>query len=510
VGLHWIGVVGAAASLVFRFRHSAGEERQQLKWLFLAAAIFGVALTTAIPTFGIHGPGEFKAVQTFVILSLLGLPVATGVAILRYRLYDIDIVINKALVYTALAGFITIVYLATVIGIGAIAGTPVIGIRGTFSLVLPIAATAIIAVAFQPVRERIQAFANRLVYGELVTPYEAMAGFSHRMAGALSLDEILPRMAEAAARGIRAKRSRVRVFLPGGGERSSTWPAEVETDTFDRILNISHRGEAVGEISVAKLTTDPITPAEEKLLADLASQGGLALHNVRLTEELQDRLETISAQAAELQASRQRIVAAQDSERRRIERDIHDGAQQPLVSIAVKLGLAKQLVTKDPRKAEDTLERLLVEANEAVETLRDLARGIFPPLLADQGLIAALNAYMQKRGVNGTINADGGFEAGRFDPGLEAAIYFCCLEAIQNATKHAHGSPIELRFSSSDGWLAFSVMDQGPGFDPKTVKAGSGLQNMVDRIEALGGTLEMVSAPGAGTAVKGRLPARVI
>jgi signal transduction histidine kinase len=507
LGLLGIGIIGSTASLIFRFRRSAGEERQQLKWLSLAAAVVAVPFTVS---FGALGPAFTgpKALETFVILALLGIPIAIGIAILRYRLYDIDIVINKALVYTALAGFITIVYVGAVIGIAALAGTPVIGARGTSGLILPIAATAIIAMAFQPVRERIQALANRLVYGEPVTPYEAMAEFSHRMAGALSLDEVLPRMAEAAARGIRADRSRVRVFLPGGGERSATWPADVEANTFDRIVTITHRGEVVGEVSVAKPPTDRITSAEEKLLSDLASQAGLALSNVRLTEELQERLGTISAQASELRASRQRIVAAQDSERRRIERDIHDGAQQQLVSMAVKLGLAKQLVTKEPTKAEETLEALRMEANEAVETLRDLARGIFPPLLADQGLVAALNGYMQKRSVRGTIQAHG-FEAARFDPGVEAAIYFCCLEAIQNATKHAPESPIELRFFSSDGWLEFSVSDQGPGFDPKTVKAGSGLQNMADRIEALGGQIKISSESGRGTRVGGRVPAKI-
>ncbi len=505
LSLYGMAVVVSAGSVFLRFRRASGVERQQLKWFALAAALVAIALTLSFTLAdpAAHPGEEWRGIDVVVILSFLSVPISTGIAILRHRLFDIDVVISKALVFGILAAFITVVYAVVVIGIGAIVGS---GSRA--NLFLSVAATALVAIAFDPARRRVRAFANRLVYGQRATPYEAMSEFSHRMAGALSPKEVLPRMAEAAARGVGATRARVRVFLPDDDERSAVWPAGEEA-MFVRTIAVDHQGGAVGEIAVAKPPSEPLTPAEERLLADLASQAGLALHNVRLTLELQARLDQISAQAAELRASRQRIVAAQDTERRRLERDIHDGAQQQLVSMAVKLRLAKQLIGRDPVKAEGILDGLGIEAAEAIDSLRDLARGIFPPLLADKGLVPALSAHIAKRELPARISAGDGLAAERFDPHVEAAVYFCCLEALQNAAKHAGGSLIELRIAHQDGWLEFVVKDAEPGFDPSSVRRGSGLRNMVDRVEALGGTLRLDSS-GLGTEIVGRIPVRPV
>jgi signal transduction histidine kinase len=234
---------------------------------------------------------------------------------------------------------------------------------------------------------------------------------------------------------------------------------------------------------------EPLTPAGENLIGDLASQAGLVLRNVRLIEELR--------------ASRQRLVAAQDEERRRLERNLHDGAQQELVALAVQLGMAQRLAEKESPTVSELLGQLQIQSTEALDNLRDLARGIYPPLLADQGLAAALVAQARKAPIPVTVETDG---VGRYPQDVEAAAYFCALEAVQNAGKYGGGAPAKITLAVDDGALVLRVADDGPGFDPMTVRPGSGLTNMRDRLEALGGTLEVVSAPGSGTVVVGRVP----
>jgi signal transduction histidine kinase len=266
--------------------------------------------------------------------------------------------------------------------------------------------------------------------------------------------------------------------------------------SFDRVFPVRDRGELLGALAVAKPPTDPLRPAEEKLLEDLASQAGLVLRNVRLTSELLLRLE-------ELRASRQRLVAAQDEERRRLERNIHDGAQQQLVALAVKLRLLEGMVGTNADKAVELAAELKDEATDALDTLRDLARGIYPPLLADKGLPAALEAHLRKVNLPAELATDG---VGRYPQEIEAAVYFCCLEALQNVAKYAEASRVAIRFAEHEGALEFRVVDDGRGFDPRSTPRGSGLQNMNDRVAALDGEVEIHSAVGRGTEVVGRIP----
>jgi signal transduction histidine kinase len=208
------------------------------------------------------------------------------------------------------------------------------------------------------------------------------------------------------------------------------------------------------------------------------------------------------ARLEELRASRQRLVTAQDQERRRLERNLHDGAQQHLVALKVKLGLAEMLVRRDPARAKQTLDELKSDADEALETLRDLARGIYPPLLADKGLRVALESQARKTTVPVKVEAD---TVGRYPQDVEAAVYFCVLEALQNIQKYAHASQVVIRVREGDGIVSFEVDDNGQGFDPAGVKRGAGLTNMEDRLDALGGALQVTSSPGHGTTVQGSL-----
>jgi signal transduction histidine kinase len=501
LGLYGIGLIGSAASLVFRFRRSAGEERQQLKWLAFASAIVAVALISSFGTVGPGGAERFKAIEMFVILSFLGVPVATAVAILRYRLYDIDLIINRTLVFAALAAFITAVYLGIVIGIGTLVGS-----RG--NLVLSVLATALIAVGFQPVRERARHLANRLVYGQRATPYEVLSEFSQRMGGYAS-EEVLAQMAHLLSEGTGASRAEIWLRVGTELQLAASWPAWSDSKLLrlpvtgeeapqipdsDAAFPVSYQSELLGVVSIRMPPAEPLTPVIEKLVSDLAFQAALILRNVRLL--------------AELRASRQRIVAAQDEERRRLERDIHDAAQQQLVALAVKAGLARNLLDRDTQKTARILDEIKIETNEIVETVRELARGVFPPVLAEKGIVSALRSDVTKMGINAKLETDSVGDA-RFNPQTEAAVYFCIREALQNASKHAPDTPITISFSFKNRSLEFSVRDQGPGFDPKTAKAGSGLQNMVDRIEALGGQLEILSEADRGTNVVGRVPAKI-
>jgi signal transduction histidine kinase len=505
--VYGFGIILAAISLIQRFRRARGEEREQMKWLATAGMFLALVLFASFTLGSSNVSGQDQIPGTFAVLVILGftsVPVATGVAILRYRLYDIDVVINKTVVLGALAAFISLVYVAIVVGIGAALG------RGNHAdPLLSILATAVVAVAFQPMRDRVQRFANRLVYGERATPYEVMTDFSHRIAGTVSVDEVLPQMAEAAARGVGGSWSRVRVFLPGGAERAVTWPPErAPGDVPSRAIEVLHQGEAIGEIAVAKPSGDPITPGEDRLLTDLASQAGLAMRNVRLTVELQDKLGQIAEQAKQLAVSRQRLVTARDAQRRQLERDIREGAQGQLLAIETKLGRATEQVEADPDAAVAILDDLGVEATAALEGLRDLARGIFPPLLAEEGVRAALEAHIRKTGARATIQVAPELRTARFDPDTEAAVYFCCVQGLQNVTRHAGDASAVVRLSETDGSLEFAIQDDGTGFEPRTTPKGMGLQIMLDRAEALGGTLSVESAPGGGTTVTGRVPVR--
>ena len=490
----------SVASLFVRYRHGGRDERQQLKWLIFAAAALVAFMALPVE----HGNGSWTDSIMGVLLAFV--PIACGIAILKHRLYDIDVVLNRAVVFGALGAFITAVYVGIVVGLGALLGQ---GDRANAGL--QIAATAVVALAFQPVRRRVQRIANRLVYGRRATPYEVMADFSHRMAGTLVVGEALPQMAEAAARGVGAEAGRVRLFLPGGGERVVTWPEDAPASVPTRAIEVRHLGEPIGEIAVTKAPGDALRPAEEALLQDLAAQAGLALHNVRLTDELEARLEELAVQADQLKTSRQRLVTARDAQRRGLERDIREGPRRQLTAIADGVAEARDLAVRDPDAAMGELDRLGERANDTLEGLRDLARGIFPPLLADKGVVAALDAHIRKVGAQATIEAYPGLAGMRFDDQTEACVYFCCLQALQNVLRHAGDTTAVVRLSAAGPRiLTFEVVDHGTGFDPAATDRGMGLQIMQDRVDALEGELLVTSAPGAGTTVTGRIPARAM
>jgi signal transduction histidine kinase len=310
-------------------------------------------------------------------------------------------------------------------------------------------------------------------------------------------------MAEAAARGLGASRARVQIYVPGAADRTVAWPPDALDAAFDRTTPVLHHGALVGEIAISKPLGESLTDTERRLLTDLAAQAGAALNGVRLGVELQARLQQISEQAGELRASRERIVSAQNAERRRLERDLHDGAQQHLVAMSVNLRMVREFIEADLPAARDLLTEVQAQASDALATLRDLARGIYPPALSDRGIAAALEAYLAKSHHGSALEVHPPDSVARYAPEVEAAVYFCVLEALQNCAKHTPAADVRVELHSESDRLRFAVADSGHGFDPTSVASGTGLQGMRDRLAAVGGQLEVRSAPGEGTAVAG-------
>jgi signal transduction histidine kinase len=495
-------VVGIFA-LALRYRRGSADERHQIKWLLFAVVLYGFGFgASLLPTLFGH---PIPLLQDVAVLGIVLVPVSAAIAVLRYRLYDIDVVISRTLVYGSLAAFITAVYVGIVVGVGTLVGS-----GGQPNLALSIVATGIVAVAFQPVRERVQKVANRLVYGKRATPYEVLSRFSERVAETYAGDEALPRMARVLAEGTGAERADVWLRSASTLRLSASWPEAAAAEEplavrdqvlpkvpgADRAVAVRHQGELLGALTVTKRVGESLTPIEETLLDDLANQAGLVLKNVGLTAELLARLE-------DLRASRQRLVAAQDQERRKLERNLHDGAQQNLVAIKVKLGLVEMLAERDPARAKAMLAELTIDTGDALETLRDLARGIYPPLLAEKGLGAALESQARKATLPVAVEVDG---IGRYSQETEAAVYFCVLEALQNVQKYAEATQATVRLGQVDGELRLEVQDDGKGFDVGSEKKGSGTQNMEDRLDALGGGIEIRSGIGEGTMLKGFIP----
>jgi signal transduction histidine kinase len=486
-------LVGSVLSMVLRFRRSSGVERQQIKWVALAVAFLASSfvLSTVASTIGLNGDLIDSIVSGIAFITL---PVAVAVAVLQYHLYDLDVVVKKALVAGALVLLVIAAYAAVVGLLGVITS----GNESSGSVFI---VALLLGLAFRPVTRFARRIADRVVYGRRATPYEVLTEFSERVGESYATEDVLGRMAQILGQATGAGSARVWLRLGPELRPAASWPSDAEpaaaafvasealpTIEGETVVEVRDRGELLGALSVAMPPSDPMNPSKERLVRDLASQAGLVLRNVRLVEELR--------------ASQRRLVRAQDQERRRLERNIHDGAQQQLVALSVKTRLARDLTARDPARAAEMLTQIDAEIQSAVDDLRDLARGIYPPLLIDKGLAAALDAQARRSPVPITIRADG---LGRYAPEVEAAVYFSCLEALQNVAKYAEASSTTVILAQTNGHLTFEVMDDGRGFDPTAERTGTGLQGIADRLGALHGEVTIRSEPGAGTRVRGRI-----
>jgi signal transduction histidine kinase len=533
-----IGVAGYA----MRCRDANATDRARLQWLgwgIVVAATITVAAAGSSVVVGV--PRHMDVVAA--VASLL-VPASLVAATFEAAVVVIDRVLVRTIVVAGLIAMIEIVYLLVVIGLGHV---PTASDRQV--LALSMVAAGLAALLAHPVRRRLEDVANQRVYGATHAPDQPLQTFAARMSRAIPLDELLLQLAESLSKQLRLTGAEVWTGTEGVLERAASVPdrgparlvlageelgvvarAHVSGPAWAqvwlpdlvagrqgavlRIASISHLGDLLGLIVVERAADDlPFSEADELLLAETARPLGLALHNVRLDSALQASLDELRLRNDELRASRSRIVAASDSSRRQIERNLHDGAQQHLVAMAVKIGLARQLLESDPDTAATMLEELRADVQGTLTELRELAHGIYPPLLRDRGLPEALQTAANRATLETCVDADG---IERYPEGVETAVYFCCLEAMQNAGKHAgDGAHLAVRVriesldptTEADGQaLVFSVQDDGAGFEVSEGGHGHGFVNMRDRLGAIGGELEVVSACGRGTTVTGRIP----
>jgi signal transduction histidine kinase len=522
-----LGVDGATT----RYRAARPAERRRMHWLALAiAAATEVVLVGSTLHVLVGWPPRLlqiaAAATTPIPLALLLRPS------LRWHLADR--LVARAISLVGLTALVAAVYLLVVVGLGR---TPT-GAERTI-LVLSIVAAAISALLFVPTRRRLADFSNRLMHGARQAPDELVRTFGARLSRAVPFEELLLQLVESLPGALALEAAEVWTGSGGvlervvsepdrgpaalqlsgseesvlastgvsGPARIAVWLPQLLADRGEalvRVAPIAHSGELFGLIVVERPGEgDPFDEEAEKVLAELARQVGLAFRNVRLDSDLQASLVELRRQSEELRASRARVVAAADAERRRIERDLHDGAQQHLVGLEVNLGVVCGLLDSDAEKAKAILEELRASVREAMRDFRDLAHGIYPPLLQDRGLREALANVARRTTIPTRVEA----AAGRYEPEIEATVYFCCLEALQNAAKYAgEGAQATIRLREKEGALLFEVADDGSGLDSARIGVGVGLTNMRDRLEAIGGGLRIESTVGRGTLVVGTIP----
>lgn len=408
----------------------------------------------------------------------------------------IDLVVSRMVVLATMAGFIAFVYALAVVLADRFTGGTADG------LVLPIVATAVVAVAFEPVRRRAQRWADRLVYGWRATPYEVLSDLTAKLADAEQGEGILERMASVLGKGTGADRATVWLGSPGGDMRpGATWPSDSAVLAAPDLGNedvfpVTHAGDVVGALELLKPSGSALSSTERALVSNVAASAGLVLGYQLLNDSLEERAE-------DLEESRRRLVDAQDVERKRLERDLHDRAEQRIVALKHQLeGAARLASRRGADEIEERLANLADEAELAVNEVRSLARGIYPPVLENEGLSAAISGLASSSPIEVDFDGDA---VDRYTGEIEAAVYFDIAEAVTNAAKHAV-APIRIELEEARGALRFTVSDSGPGFDPAVANGGSGIHNMADRLDAIGGHLTIHSTPGGRTTVTGEIP----
>jgi signal transduction histidine kinase len=499
----WLGALGTAIySQGHRYRRvSSAVQRQQIKWvvfgLSAALAVFlGIvlALSAFAPT--LTSPGALLAHligYVFVgYLALLLIPVAIGIAMLRNRLFDVDLVINRTLVYGTLTASVALLYVLVVGGLGAL-----LQLRG--NLVISLLATGLVAVLFQPLRARLQRGVNRLMYGERDDPYAVLSRLGSRLESTLAPDAVLPAVARTVKEALKLPYAEIQLKREDGFETAAAAGNPVGTALS---LPLVYRGETVGRLILAsRAGEEGFTPTDRRLLNDLAPQIGVAAHVVRLSEEAL-KLST------DLQRSRERLVSAREEERRRLHRDLHDGFGPMLGSLTLKLDVAGELLERDPLAARVLLSDLKTQAQSAVVDVRRLVYALRPPALDDLGLLGAIGetaAQYSTESLRISIDAPG--QLPPLSAAVEVAAYRIAQEAMTNVVRHAHASEcvVRLALDESAEALRLEIRDDGRGLPPERGR-GVGIASMRERAAELGGHCFVETLPGGGTCVRASLP----
>jgi signal transduction histidine kinase len=488
ISLSWlalgVGLLGSVAALVVRFRGARRVTREQMKWLVYAAGLMmaGFAISGMLSTIW---PGVELAEEIsigLISLSVLTIAVGATIAIIRHRLYDIAIIVNRTLVYGALSAIVVGVYVLAVVSLGRIFQA-----QGSFGPSL--LATGVVAVMVLPVRDRLQRAVNQLMYGEREDPYRVLSRLSHRLEATFAPGEVLPTIVETVAQTLKLPYAAI-VLRDGHEFRTACEYGRPVSETFD--LPLTYQGQAIGRLICARRNpAEHFTPAEERLLADIAHQAGVAVRAVQLT--------------ADLQRSRENLVTAREEERRRLRRDLHDGLGPALAGITLKLDAARNVLASDPAAADRMLADLKAQTQTAIADIRRLVYELRPPALDELGLISALREHigaLQTNGLHISLSAPDQLPA--LPAAIEVAAYRIAQEALTNVIRHARARECRVTISVGDA-LQVEVVDDGVGIADDT-RAGIGLTSMRERTAELGGTCVVGPAPTRGTRVLARLP----
>lgn len=488
-----VGFFGSLAAYIVRFRRSAGIEREQMKWLVYAIGIF--VLFTMLSSIALSMFPDFPWKNDIYIvetdLGILGIAVAAAIAILRHRLYDINLIINRTLVYSALTVGVAALY-------GLVVGTLGILFQAGSNLFVSLLATGLAAILVQPMRDGLQRLVNRLMYGERDDPYAVLSRLSRQLEGSLSPETTLPTVAEAVAQALKLPYVAIALRQEGGLKTMASYG--LAGDEWVQ-LPLINQGKTIGQLRLSTRSPDEsFTSGEQRLLKDIARHIGVAAHSVLLTQDLRQLAE-------DLQRSREELVKSREEERRRLRRDLHDELGPQLASLKLNLDVARNLVSRDPGAAEALLVDLRTQCQSAIAEIRQLVFDLRPPALDELGLIGAIQEYtrqiVSQDGLQ--IRVDSPKDLPPLPAAVEVAAYRITLEAIANFVRHSQGSKCQVSLSRTGSNLQLEVCDDGLGL-PKTVQPGVGLSSMRERAAELGGTCVVEALQEGGTRVLARLP----
>ncbi len=486
------GLIASAVSLGLRLRRARDDERRQILWIATSAAFLalGVLIILVVPR--VMGEEGTWVAGLPLRLAQLSVPLCVAVAVLRHRLLEIDLIVNRALLVALATAVAAIGYVAVVVVIGSAVGA---GAGGFWPSLF---ATALVAMAFQPVRHRVVGLADRLAFGAAAAPYEALAAFSRRLGEHSDPADVLSAVAQAAAQAVHADPAAVSVQMAIGPDRGAGWPAAGHDGAAvsRTVVPVVDRGERLGSITVESARAHRLRPRDHRLLADLADQAGIAFRNAQMTAELAAEVDQLSLHTQELARSRTRLITAADAERSRVERAISQLVIPHLAPLPERLRALSQPDPVAPVPLSTTqLAPLLTSTNAAVQSLREVTRGVFPAQLARSGLPIALGSLLARPGVAGTgqrLTVEDSARRRRFDPRVEAAAYFCVAEATR-----AFEPPVAVALSVHLDQLHLSVSG--------TDRGGLSLSHMRDRMEATGGSVSATEL-GGRTYVEVRAP----
>jgi signal transduction histidine kinase len=472
------GLIAAVAAARGRLRRASGGERTQMLWLAYAALT--LPLTVVLCLLGALLGSEAPLLISFLVM-LVAIPAAVGIAVLRHQLFDIELVLDRTLVYGALTLAVVAVYAGVVVGLGSLVGS-----EGAAGLL----AAGLVAVGINPARGRLQRRVNRFVYGARSDPYRALTRLTERLQLTLAPAEVIGAIVESVAEALRLPY--VAVELDRGGVTEIAAAHGTATGEPDLRIPLVYQGEAIARLAIQMPPGRRVDPADRRLLDELARPAGVAVHAVRLT--------------ADLQRSRERLVSAREEERRRLRRDLHDGLGPMLAASVLQIDAARRSVAADPRRAEALLDDLRDQTRASIADVRRLVDELRPPALDELGLVQALREQAMRLGRD--RDRWGSVEAPERMPSLPAAVevaaYRIATEAMTNVARHAGARHCRVHLTLNGG-LLLEVADDGTGV-PAPNGRGVGLRSMQERAAELGGTCTVTARAGGGTLVRAQLP----